>query len=843
MKKHAFHATILLFLLTLTQLFSLSSALGAPGDFLFEWGQKYNFNRPVGVAVDGSGNLYVVDAGNSLVQVFDSKGAFLRRWGSSGFGDGQFRNPYGIAVDGSGNVYVADTGNCRIQVFDSKGVFLRKWGGYGSGDGQFYNPNGVAVDRSGYIYVADTDNRRIQVFEGNGTFLRKWGSYGSGEGQFINPRAVAVAGSGKVYVTDYSNSNIQVFDSTGVFLQKWGNYGPENGQFYYPNGVTVDSTGNVYVADYYSGRIQVFDSTGVFLRKWGSAGSGDGQFSYLVGLAVDGSGNVYTAEYKNRRVQAFNDQGAFVWKLESYGTSDGLFNFPYGVAVNGSGDVFVTEYGNRRIQVFNSTGAFLRKWGYGYGNSPLVRFTGVAVDGSNKVYAAYFDYYNFDIQLYNYGIKVFDSWGGYQWKWWNYLYGDSPNSTFIGVAYAGEYNIFAADPNNHRIQGSYLIPKIGSYGFGDGQFRWPQGVAVDSGGNIYVADSGNHRIQVFNSFGVFLRKWGSYGSGDGQFSYPHALAIDGNDTVYVSDASNRIQVFDSTGTFLTKCGISSGYSYGIAVNRSGTKVYVADSNNNRIQVFEGYGSGTRDIDKPVTTAAATGTKGNSDWYVSDVTVTLTATDTGSGVKEIHYALDGGADTVISGSSASISVGTDGTHAITYYATDNAGNIELPSSVSFKIDKTPPAITITGVQDGATYALGLVPTAAYTAADATSGLAASSSSLTGGDGLGLGTFTYAVTASDNAGNVATVPAVYQVIATPDGLLALIGQMLAAGLIDNEGIANSLTAKVANAQNAANDQAADNIMQAFINQVEAQAGQHIAQDAAAVLINAANYIIGH
>src|SRR5262245_30897493 len=70
-------------------------------------------------------------------------GTFLTKWGSPGSGDGQFSKPAGIAVDGSGNVYVADTGNNRIQKFTNTGTFLTKWGSFGSGDGQFWDPAGV----------------------------------------------------------------------------------------------------------------------------------------------------------------------------------------------------------------------------------------------------------------------------------------------------------------------------------------------------------------------------------------------------------------------------------------------------------------------------------------------------------------------------------------------------------------------------------------------------------------------------------------------------------------------------------------------------------------------------
>ena len=71
---------------------------------------------------------------------------FVKKWGSSGIGDGQFERPRGIAIDSSGNVYVADSNNNRIQKFDSNGKFITKWGSEGTGDGQFYGLRGIAID-------------------------------------------------------------------------------------------------------------------------------------------------------------------------------------------------------------------------------------------------------------------------------------------------------------------------------------------------------------------------------------------------------------------------------------------------------------------------------------------------------------------------------------------------------------------------------------------------------------------------------------------------------------------------------------------------------------------------
>ena len=291
-------------------------------------------------------------AASQTVLASQTPPSYVRKWGMHGTGNGQFQSPNGIAVNGSGTVYVADQENDRIQRFTGSGAYLGRWGSGGTGPGQFDVPGALAVDDSGLVYVADRNNHRIQKFSGSGAYLSQWGGEGAGDGQFSSPWAVAMGDSGDVYVADYGNDRIQRFTRSGVYLSQWGTAGGGDGQFAGPVGIALDADGNVYVADSGNDRIQKFGGTGVCLAQWGSTGSGNGQFAALRGVAVDGSGCVYVTDSADERIQKFTGTGAYLAQWGGEGMGDGRFDGPFGLVVDASGDVYVADYGNDRIQEF-----------------------------------------------------------------------------------------------------------------------------------------------------------------------------------------------------------------------------------------------------------------------------------------------------------------------------------------------------------------------------------------------------------------------------------------------------------------------------------------------------------
>ena len=308
------------------------------------------------MAVDGSGNLYIADRGHHRIRKIDSTGKIstVAGTGEDSFGGdggpavhGQLSSPFGVAVDGSGNLYIADRDNHRIRKVDSTGTIttVAGTGEHGfSGDGgaaveaQLASPTGVTVDGSGNLYIADRDNHRIRKVDSTGTITTVAGtgedSFGGDEGPAVrghlsSPFGVGVDGSGNLYIADWGNHRIRKIDSTGTITtvagtgeyarvgESHGDGGPAvQAQLNSPTGVAVDGAGNVYIVDAGLDIIRKVDSTGTITRiagrgrrRWVPPGfGGDGgpavqaQLNSPTGVAVDGSGNLYIADRGNHRI-------------------------------------------------------------------------------------------------------------------------------------------------------------------------------------------------------------------------------------------------------------------------------------------------------------------------------------------------------------------------------------------------------------------------------------------------------------------------------------------------------------------------------------------------------------
>jgi hypothetical protein len=281
------------------------------------------FSSPWRVAVDGRGDLFIADA--KVVRRIDAVthdiSAFAGTYSSSGHSaDGTLgvnallNDAYAIASDGSGNLYIADSGNSVVQKVGAltgqlstvAGVFNAGAGGFGGDTGlatlaALNAPGGLAIDGAGNVYIADTANNLVRkVAAGTGIITTIAGvapaAYSGGAG----PGNSGYSGDGNLATLAYLHS---------------------------PQGLAVDPAGNVYIADTGNDVVRkVSAATGIITTAAGvyngstAVYTGDGGSAKLAGfgkiqdVAIDGAGNLYLADAQNhviRVVAAANGAAGF----------------------------------------------------------------------------------------------------------------------------------------------------------------------------------------------------------------------------------------------------------------------------------------------------------------------------------------------------------------------------------------------------------------------------------------------------------------------------------------------------------------------------------------------------
>ena len=263
--------------------------------------------KPYGVAVY-QGRVFVSDSAMNFIAVFDIPGKRFFKIGEDEAG--RIGAPLGLDVDGNGNLYVVDSAAKNVKVYDKDGKFLRTL----ADAKMFSRPSGIAVDAQGSrIYVVDTggissDQHKVRVFDAqSGKHLLDIGKRGSGDGEFNLPRDVTIGKDGLLYVVDGANFRVQVFQPDGKFVRVFGGVGRQGGQFSRPKEVATDVDGNVYIVDAAFGNFQIFTPEGKLLLAVGSRSDTDGMAKYLLpsGIAIDGDGRVYVVDQFFRKVDIY----------------------------------------------------------------------------------------------------------------------------------------------------------------------------------------------------------------------------------------------------------------------------------------------------------------------------------------------------------------------------------------------------------------------------------------------------------------------------------------------------------------------------------------------------------
>ncbi len=272
----------------------------ASGIEVWSSGGGTNFASPTDVKFDGSGNMYVVDAGNSRVVEFDRNGLYLREFGNIGV-TGRLSGPIFEAVDPNGRVDVVSSHDGLVRYYHD-GVFTDEWGGTFSGTTPFVSAVGIVeAGQNGKYYVTDASLGTVEEFDYYGNYIATHHIPGAGIGLPAGPTAIAINDYNQFVVADTANSRIDYFDANWSYLRSIGSYGVGAGQFHRAAALAFDNVGRLYVSDSYNNRIEIFDPSGSYVGQITNAGS-HGNFYINSGLAFNSDGELFVADTQNNRV-------------------------------------------------------------------------------------------------------------------------------------------------------------------------------------------------------------------------------------------------------------------------------------------------------------------------------------------------------------------------------------------------------------------------------------------------------------------------------------------------------------------------------------------------------------
>ncbi len=341
-----------------------------------------------GIAAGPGGEMFIVDPSLDKVKVYNAEGDFIRQFGTSGTGPGQFAKPVEIDVDSQGVVWVGDEQTDRVQAFTASGDYLAGFGGSGTGTEQLdLKERSGIVANLGRVWVADAGNNRMSgwVSAPVTSFLHStnFGTYGSEDGQMKTPADVASDSQGNLWVLDRGNSRVLKYGPEGNLLSKFGTAGSGEGQLNAPSALTLDGEGNLLVADSY--RVQKFTPAGVLLAKYGSLGGGSGQFlAPVTSVAVNRSdGSVWASD--TGRTYRYTASGQFIERVANSGS--GQISWAEGIAAGPGGEMFIVDPSLDKVKVYNAEGDFIRQFGTsGTGPGQFAKPVEIDVDSQGVVW-------------------------------------------------------------------------------------------------------------------------------------------------------------------------------------------------------------------------------------------------------------------------------------------------------------------------------------------------------------------------------------------------------------------------------------------------------------------------
>jgi len=556
-------------------------------------------NFPQGVAVDAGGNIYISDTNNNRVRRVGTDGTIRTFAGGGDGGDGGpataagVNTPLGLAVDGRGNLYIAEQGADRVRKVSPEGVITSVAGstprGF-AGDGgpataaRLNQVGAVAVDANGVIYIADAGNTRVRRVGTDGVIstVAGTGSAGfSGDGgaatqaTIYTPAGVAVDAGGNLYIVTLNDARVQKVSPDGVIstVAGTGRFGfsgdggpAAQATLAAPVGIAADAGGSLYIADVNNNRIRKIAGSGV------TGGQAGGAVSLSASSLTFEATEVGKTSQRTLTITNTGNAGLSVTGITVTGTNGAEFRVSpttATIAAGGSQALTVTFAPTSA----GTKAATLNIAHNGAGSPATVALSGTASGGTTggtggqvggplpaqqgTVVAS---------PIAGGGSDPRD--GVFAWQ--------AGFSSFLGgMAVDAAGNVYAGDRNRVRKVGiDGIVTTVAGMGEdgseGDGgpalkaRLLVPAGMAFGPDGSLYICDSNNNRIRKVDPNGVISTVAGTGANGfagDGGLAtraalfLPVRIAFDSAGNLYIADSrNNRVRKVGKDGVITTFAG-------------------------------------------------------------------------------------------------------------------------------------------------------------------------------------------------------------------------------------------------------------------------------------------------